>query len=872
LFVALALSLVGFAALRPIGGRVEAADTAPARVTLASIGPEASENPIPADEARAPVAERRVLGLNAAVTTVEDVSGERSHAPSATCTVSGTVALLGGVEGPLRIQCSRESDSHPRPGEAAAVDASGAFGPLAIAVTDEVTLRVRLEGGNAAVEERLVQARPGQHLVVDFRPELGTDVWFQIVDDRDDGLLPGGEVEVRWDADGLFTGTFAASDADGYALVTGCAATTINIEARAPGYGTVRLGPWALPEAAEFTNVVRLRPARSLSGQVVHAGAPVEDFELTWWPADNHLDAHVRRFRGAPDGTFELADAPLMDVVLVASAVGRAPGPPVVHAAASEERVLLSLADGVRGRGRVVDGATGEPVANAIVQPFLTELSSPVAPFGQPLPVGRNGEFEHDAFASGRSRVRVSAPGYAVRWVETRGQTGETIDFGLVALGSRQALEVRLVADTPLEPADFWMWAHGDEDLSERPFGAGGVLVFPDVSSGVYHLQVNSVHGLALEHTVVLEPGETWSVGIPVGGARGLTVEVDTGAYEHVDGLVVVAELPAPRGLRSVQQQLSLPPEGRVTFGGVLPGSYTVRVASADGVIASRSGVIASADRDVHLALSLDTPRTTFRVVDARGQSVEGAWVGVVRADDRTAGGGAVTGVDGTCEMVGLEPGLHHAATSHDQLGTRYAIPVEVRGVTGESIELRLAAELHVEVQLLDGEHALSGVHCRLWDPLENNALPPVTTDTSGLARWNRLAEGSYRVRVSGPGVFDTVATVESRADELPTTVAVRRTGSLELRVVAPSGLSIPAATVELGAHGFAASVAEWVAAERVQSSHPGLRTDGQGRLTLEGLPRGEYACHVRTPSGASVNVTLSVRAGESSRALVTVP
>jgi hypothetical protein len=877
--IAAFLALAGLALARSFVGPVAAAEGSAtvASPRAAALAPPQADETVALSARAAGAAATARSAIAAPLQGPEPTAASVSSAPvgRASFTLSGTVVPLAGqaVEGPLRVCCTVEADGRPLPGHATGVDAGGAYGPLTVALPGEgAVVRVRLEGGNVAIEERLVTAVPGAHLAVDFRPVVGLDVWFQIVDDGTDGLLPGGEVEVRWDAAGLLTRTFATSGPDGYALARGCPSATIEVAARAEGYSAMRLGPWALPEAAEFTNVIRLRPARRLRGRVVHAGAPLEDFEVTWWPTDNRLDAHARRFRASAGGEFELDDVPLGDVALVASALGYAPGSKVTFAADESAEVVLEVAASVRGRGRVVDGATGAAVADAIVQPYVTELASPVAPWGTPLPVGRDGEFDQVGFAAGRARVRVSAPGYGVRWVETRVEPGETIDFGLVALGARQPLEVRLVFDGELDPAEYWMWAHGDEDLSERVFGEGGVLLFPEVSSGVYHLQVNSVHGLALEHTVVLEPGEDWSIGIPVGGTRELSVEVRSGGSALPEGLVVVAELPAPDGLRSIKQQRTLSADGRASFRGVLPGDFTLRVASADEVLSVRSGSVAPADEALHVALDLEASRTIFRVVDARGAPVAGAWVGAVCADDRTAGAGGVTGADGSCTLIGLEPGLHHAAISHDSLGARYAIPVDVRGVRGEELELLLSAELHVELRLADGEELLAGVHCRLWDALGNNALPPITTDHAGLARWDRLAEGSYVVKISGPDVFDVQATVAARADDLPTPVEVRRTGDVELRVVAPTGLPLRGAALELACADFAEPLAAWLADGRVVASDPAAQTDGGGRLLLEGLPRGAYTGRVGLPGGGSADVELQVVPGTCSRSLVTLP
>lgn len=795
---------------------------------------------------------------------------------SGTFQVSGALTYAPGteLEQDVRVLCQAQLGGRREVWASEQVGPDGRWGPVALPLGEAEGFHFLLQGSALEVGHKYI-APPsaGAHVAVDFEAHQGTELWFIVVDQEEQTLLDA-SVTATWKRNGLTTSSdLQARPEDGYMHFLDLPHGAVEFTVQSPGHATSHLGARLLPPAELAAWEIMLTPGGRLLGRVESSQEQLEAFEITWWPTDDRTAAVAVPFRAVEQGEFVLEGLPLQSVSLFASAPGLAPSA-IAEVQVSEEApapIVLQPKPVLRGQGRVVAAASGLPLADAILQPFATDQHKIVAPWGPAYPVDSDGAFALSAFSAGRTRVRFSAPGYSERWIETIASPGETVDFGSVALAARQTLRVELLWDGDLDPDEYTFWGDGAEDLARRSFGSAGVLSLEDVSSGIYNLHIAGPDEALWELTALCEPGEEWLVQVPVSGARTLRVEVlaERGATLP-EGLWVTATLPSGSGLPN-RRARRVAADGTVTYRGVLPGSFTVVASSPGAAHSARGGLIADGDQETVVQVLLGAEAQTVRLVDPQGERVPNAWFLIYQPGNHCLAGGGTT--DGGGEHpVGLVPGRYHAAISHPQLGHRFDIPLTVRGDRNELIELVLDASLHLEVQLLDGTLPSAGLQCRLFDQAGLNAVPGVTSNGQGLARWSKFAEGRYTIRVRHSDYWPTEATVSARADELSTPIQVRRLGDLELRARSLTTGPAGGLHLRLTSDEFGASVATWLQDERITASSAQLTTGADGVLTLTGLPHGSYSWRAEAPTGELLSGTAIVPPGGLARESITLP
>jgi membrane-associated protease RseP (regulator of RpoE activity) len=175
--------------------------------------------------------------------------------------------------------------------------------------------------------------------------------------------------------------------------------------------------------------VVKLRPAASIRGRVVRAnGQPVKGFSLYIQPMSQGggIPQGEREFQG---DRFELRDVPAAPVAVMAWTTDGARGETqVTPTYDTPAEVVLTLKSTAGLRGRVVDEATGEPIADAFVfiegeRPFNEES-------------GPDGRFLIERLAPGEHTLRISSGSFrrAVRAVTL--VEGQVLDVGDIALAA----------------------------------------------------------------------------------------------------------------------------------------------------------------------------------------------------------------------------------------------------------------------------------------------------------------------------------------------------------------------------------------------------------------------------------------------------
>lgn len=135
-----------------------------------------------------------------------------------------------------------------------------------------------------------------------------------------------------------------------------------------------------------------------------------------------------------------------------------------------------------------------------------------------------------------------------------------------------------------------------------------------------------------------------------------------------------------------------------------------------------------------------------------------------------------------------------------------------------------------------------------------------ISSDGEGRLRWPNLAEGTYSMRVVHPGFWPGHAQVPTASGSEPTAVTIHRAGSAVLKLVAGSSTPLAGQALELEHVGLGEGPGLWAALGLVPSAD--MVSDGQGRVVLDGWPRGTYRWRAERPDGAIASGEFELAAG----------
>lgn len=298
---------------------------------------------------------------------------------------------------------------------------------------------------------RLTAAVPveGRVLGPDERPVAGAEVRL-LGAHLEAALVPIAD-RFTSDPDGRFSfaapdGTVVEARAEGY--LPGRA--ELDFLARARGKVTVRLQEQAhvLPASAPISGRVLSREGAPLAGALVAAAR-----ELGFGVADATAAAVLTR----DDGGFTLDDLAPGYWRITARLPGRTPAA-ARRVEPGTRDVLLTLVDGGRLRGCATDAATGAPIVSLTVHLF--DVRSPLRMVAREsrASIDPSGCYVLDGLAPGRTRVIVSAPGYAPSApmeadVPDPGRGDAVVDARLSAGGRLTGVVVSEGTGAPIEGA-----------------------------------------------------------------------------------------------------------------------------------------------------------------------------------------------------------------------------------------------------------------------------------------------------------------------------------------------------------------------------------------------------------------------------------
>jgi len=681
-------------------------------------------------------------------------------------------------------------------------------------------------------------------------------------------------VRARWFVDDtnqvMRYGSNMLTDAQGRAQVPAPGARPLWLSVARSGFSDAGSGPHiAGPDPID----VHLTRESTLRGRVQHSGVPVQDFRVTYWISDR-MKCSYEDFQSS-DGSFVMERMPRAVITLYAVGRGYAQCQPVqVDLRGREEgEVVLELPSSVRGRGLVLDANTRRPLGGVQVLVYTCEQFQMLTRSGVETLSGPDGRFELDGFAPSHSSIYCLKDGYAPQYAFAIGKPGEEIDFGILPLTSDDPYCMQLVPGAwPGLTVRSWA-ASGAATADGIVPDAAGWSCVRGVKPGLLMLTLAYSDRSTVEFDQAILPGKPLQWEHTIGGPAAATIELPgVGApgceVEPPFGLVVNYASPEGRPVRRVFM-LGAEPRGRLE--GLPPGPAVIAVYDAKRMLARRR-VEFLAGAEQAIAIEIGCEQRCLQLITQTGEPYAGKYVFWSQPGEyhnskqrlRTSADGefCIPGeITGSIELTATESGF---VVSQPVLLNAAREPRQI---------VQLAPVGELAVRLLDGDAPVPGILCMLQNEgaffLQNAA----STNQSGSVRWEQIALQPQRLTITGQGLWEQSVVLMPRPAPAPLIdVAVHRVGSLELRAISANGLPLAGATFELSHAAFAGSAADWLASGRITSSTGSLTSAPDGKLLLEGLPRGEYALRATLPGGASGSGACQVRAGEASACAILLP
>jgi len=488
---------------------------------------------------------------------------------------------------------------------------------------------------------------------------------------------------------------------DGTFLIVDCAPGIVVVEAIAPAKARARLDrvvakALAPGEERNFdANTLYLQPGGRIAGRVLGPdGKPLADAIVTAMPSDGSLFAMVRDARSAQrtgaDGTFAFDGINAGNKYTIRATKeglsAKDDGPIPVEAGTDRADLELKLESGALLAFRLVtDKDVPVKELDVRLQPPSTGRRRGMALGGNDVDREKitsqgDGKFLVKSLDAGTFDLTLQPLDYAdVTREGLKLKAGETVDLGTIRVKESKKISGR-ITDTSGQPVAnasiSGLWVDGEARFSrEARSGADGRYRLSGLGEQpLRNLSVRAT-GYATANRESAAPGDT---------AVDFTLEKTgsvVGKVQYRGGAVPAAfrvqasseanEKQERPGMRIVigggqdEEQIFTDPSGNFRVDNVNPGMVTI-TAKADGKAPTRkSGLKVDSDQVVDAGtLILDDGRALRgRVVAAKDDApVPGATVsvappqGFMMSSDRTSAGLAITSIDGTFEIAGLEP------------------------------------------------------------------------------------------------------------------------------------------------------------------------------------------------------------------------
>ncbi|MBI5431438.1 MAG: carboxypeptidase regulatory-like domain-containing protein [Planctomycetes bacterium] len=752
------------------------------------------------------------------------------------------------------------------------VRTDGTFGPAACAWTGVTRYAFNLLSSRCLPQRLALDVpKPGETLVVSFPHEPATPVRMRVVDESDRPLA-GVAVGLSWPSDAPPRSVYPAAaltDDAGVASLPAPGSGPIDARAKKRGWAPVYSGPYLFETGTERELELRMKRGGRIHGRVTRAGRQVPSFEVVYWPPTDVDQTALLGVDGNRDGRFEIADVELRPLLLYASAKDQ-PRSEIVSVEFKNGEagpIELELPDAGRGRGRVVDSDSREPIAGASVQVWNAWNLQIMTPIGEPATSVSDGTFEVAGLRPGRNVLWVQAPGYHWAQPSIVAEPGVVADTGMIAVDREAGLAVALESADPTDFGRYQLSTSGAVVMPYAPFDPSGRASIPSIARGRCRILiaypdgsvVNFLHSVRgpvpseLRHTVASGAEVETRVRMEPDCASDGPLEL---AIEYHDGR------------RWIARWATLSEEGSARFRGVPSGTWSV-VLHSGGVALTRQRIAIGNDEVQSIDLDVDCSQKVLRIVDDDGTPRANCEIWARCANSDLAGYAwfAVTDSSGRASLAW--PDCRELVLG--AVGFRSRLGVQVTIDDAEEQLVRLPAPAELRLRLHDQDVALEGISVWVEEPSLELPLPVQLTDRSGVVVWNDVAPAAYALSIEGQGLWRTQATRSAKPTPAEVqSIDVRRVGALELDVRGALGEPIEGARIVLTSLEFAATTEDWLADGKLGACQP--TSDASGRARFTALPHGEYRWTATLDDGRRANGLAMVKPASTETALVLVP
>ena len=584
----------------------------------------------------------------------------------------------------------------------------------------------------------------------------------------------------------------------------------------------------------------------------------------------NKCDIH-----GSHDGHFAIDEAPLGDVDLfaVSEEYPRSEIAQVRIAPAGEASLELELPDPLTGRGRVVDALSGRPLPRAKIQLYSMYKHVMMRPWKAAQIADSNGMFEIVGFLSGENMIEVSAPGFATRQVFGFGVPGRVLDFDLVGLFSKQAVEVQLTSEAKVDFTQYRSGMDGPVYVAEHPFQADGVIRFSDLNPGAYTARVVAPDSSLMFDKFVLQPGKDVHIQIPL-SARHLGVQVVPVPGDTIPVGAVLHVSFASGGRLGVDHYYRVSPDGTVDVARVEGSDVMLQVEEAEGAILAVEHVSLTEAAPSSVTIYLDDRSSRFRVIDGSGKRVAGARVTLTCPNDRSGWlQNLETDERGECSVRGLSFDRVFVNVYHEAIGVQPSVLVDLRSATKDPIELILAPGLELMVTALERTRAVPNIELRANDQQGiGYGLGAITSNFEGVVNWRPVGRGDYKIQVQQPGYWPSEQEVHLTDGSSAVPIQVRRVGNIDIGVKNNYETAVPGVSLDLFSIEEARWVSSWIQSGMIAAAPSALTTGADGHVRINALPNGAYRWRATVPGNTPLEGDVVIAPQSTTPLLITLP
>lgn len=731
------------------------------------------------------------------------------------------------------------------------VRADGTWGPAALPVLDGDEFLFRLES-EAFIKEEISIEPPagGAQVTVDFRAEPGLEIHVRVVG-PDDEALKDAKAVAKWQREDSWRSTHGYTDEHGSARLGGLPHGPVYVAASCPGFVENRVDPVQLVGSRPEPVTVRLGRAGTIVGRCLHGDEPVRTFELVWWSSFEYGQSK-QEISNSPDGSFRITEVPLGDVMVMAYADDhpQSEAQRVTVEAGSTAEVVIRLADPLTGRGRVMDAIRGEPVPGAEVHVLTHYRGKKIDQLGAAWPVDSQGFFEINGFNVGANPIEVSAAGYATRIVHATGKKGVPVEFGLVPLFAKQAVEIRLVTEEALDLTSFAGELLEGAHIADRQFSAEGLLRYELLDPGHYIIRVIYPGGTTYQELdFVVVPGRDARVTVKVDPRRLMAEVLPPEGSSITQNLLLLIISKSSEG-ETTLEYYGVPRSGLVEIRRV-EGPIAISVATWESEILATTRARVDPGTSPKLRIQLGAAPVVFRVVDENHRPLPGAKV-FISCPGGCGGWNTTreTDEEGLCTFTGLSIEEALVVLYRFPEGTIPGQIIDLRDRGTGPIEMVFAPDGVLKVLLLERGTPARGVDTRAMEPDADMNLPRTSSDEQGIVNFGPVGSGRWKVFVDHPGYWPLEQTVKVDSSLATIPIEVRRLGIVEFDVKTPYGNPAPGVAIDLHSDEMNEWASTWIEAGRVPAPASGLETDSDGKLRVNALPNGPFRWRATTTGG----------------------